>query len=90
MALYEADRARARSAEGSPTHAQDRFSTSDGPVRYTAPSVIFEHEDGGSYEVGGFQPFEAYDTALANLDPGSSAGRRRTTCSRRSRSSPRA
>ena len=69
VALYEADRARARSAEGSPTHAQNRFSTSDGPVRYTAPSVIFEHEDGGHYEVGGFQPFEAYDTALANLDP---------------------
>jgi 2-hydroxychromene-2-carboxylate isomerase len=68
--LYEADRALARSAEGSPTHAQDRFSTSDGPVRYTAPSVIFEHADGGSLEVGGFQPFEAYDTALANLDPG--------------------
>jgi 2-hydroxychromene-2-carboxylate isomerase len=65
---YQADRALARSAEGSPTHAQDRFSTSDGPVRYTAPSVIFEHEDGGRLEVGGFQPFEAYDTALANLD----------------------
>jgi hypothetical protein len=70
VALYEADRALARSAEGSPTHAQDRFSTSDGPVRYTAPSVIFEQEDGRSFEVGGFQPFEAYDTALANLDPG--------------------
>jgi 2-hydroxychromene-2-carboxylate isomerase len=68
--LYEADRARARSAEGSPTHVQDRHSTSDGPVRYTAPSVIFEHEDGRTLEVGGFQPFEAYDTALANLDPG--------------------
>ena len=68
--LYEADRARARSAAGSPTHAQGRFSTSDGPVRFTAPSVIFEHEDGGRQEVGGFQPFEAYDTALANLDPG--------------------
>ena len=68
VAAYEADRARARSAEGSPTHAQDRFSTSDGPVRYTAPSVIFEHADGGRLEVGGFQPFEAYDTALANLD----------------------
>ncbi len=66
--LYEADRARARSADGSPTHVQDRHSTSDGPVRYTAPSVIFER-DGRSYEVGGFQPFEAYDTALANLDP---------------------
>ena len=68
VAAYEADRAHARSAEGSPTHAQDRFSTSDGPVRYTAPSVIFEDEDGGRLEVGGFQPFEAYDTALANLD----------------------
>jgi protein-disulfide isomerase-like protein with CxxC motif len=66
--LYEADRARTRSAEGSPTHVQDRHSTSDGPVRYTAPSVIFE-QDGRSFEVGGFQPFEAYDTALANLDP---------------------
>jgi 2-hydroxychromene-2-carboxylate isomerase len=67
--LYEADRARARSAEGSPTHVQDRHATSDGPVRYTAPSVIFESGDGRSFEVGGFQPFEAYDTALANLDP---------------------
>jgi predicted DsbA family dithiol-disulfide isomerase len=69
VGLYESDRAFARSAQGSPTHAQDRFSTSDGPVRYTAPSVIFEHEDGRRLEVGGFQPFEAYDTALANLDP---------------------
>jgi protein-disulfide isomerase-like protein with CxxC motif len=68
VAAYEADRAHARSAEGSPTHAQDRFSTSDGPVRYTAPSVIFERADGSRLEVGGFQPFEAYDTALANLD----------------------
>src|SRR3954447_4524680 len=61
--LYEADRARARSAEGSPTHVQDRHATSDGPVRYTAPSVIFE-QDGRSHEVGGFQPFESYDTAM--------------------------
>ena len=59
---------RARSADGSPTHVQDRHATSDGPVRYTAPSVIFE-QDGRRFEVGGFQPFEAYDTALANLDP---------------------
>jgi protein-disulfide isomerase-like protein with CxxC motif len=66
--LYEADRALARSAEGSPTEAQDRSATSDGPVRYTAPSVIFEHAGGRRIEVGGFQPFEAYDTALANLD----------------------
>jgi 2-hydroxychromene-2-carboxylate isomerase len=67
--LYETDRALARSAESSPTHVQNRHSTSDGPVRYTAPSVIFDHENGGRFEVGGFQPFEAYDTGLANLDP---------------------
>jgi 2-hydroxychromene-2-carboxylate isomerase len=70
MAAYQADRAFARSAEGSPTHVQGRFSTSDGPVRYTAPSVIFEDESGRRLEVGGFQPFEAYDTALANLAVG--------------------
>ena len=68
IGLYEADRALARSAEGSPTEVQDRASTSDGPVRYTAPSVVFEHPRGDRLEVGGFQPFEAYDTALANLD----------------------
>jgi 2-hydroxychromene-2-carboxylate isomerase len=70
VAAYQADRALARSAEGSPTHAQDRYSTSDGPVRYTAPSVIFEDDHGSRLEVGGFQPFEAYDTALANLAVG--------------------
>ncbi len=69
-AAYEADRALARAAAGSPTAAQRRTATSDGPVRYTAPSVIFEHADGRTVEVGGFQPFESYDTALANLEPG--------------------
>lgn len=68
VAAYEADRARARSAAGTPTHVQGRHAESDGPVRYTAPSVVFEHPDGRSLEVGGFQPFESYDTALANLD----------------------
>jgi protein-disulfide isomerase-like protein with CxxC motif len=68
VADYAADKTLARSAEGSPTHAQGRFATTDGPVRFTAPSVIFEHADGHRLEVGGFQPFEAYDTALANLD----------------------
>lgn len=66
---YAADRERARSAADTPTHVQNRHSESDGPVRYTAPSVRFEHPDGRTIEVGGFQPFEAYDTALANLDP---------------------
>jgi protein-disulfide isomerase-like protein with CxxC motif len=65
---YETDRRRARSADGTPTHVQGRHSDSDGAVRYTAPSVIFEHPEGRETEVGGFQPFESYDNALANLD----------------------
>ncbi len=69
LAAYEEDRARARTAAGSPTDAQGRAASTDGPVRYTAPSVIFEREDGARMEVGGFQPLEAYDTALANLAP---------------------
>jgi predicted DsbA family dithiol-disulfide isomerase len=69
VALYEEDKARARSADGRPTHVQNRHSEADGPVRYTAPSVIFEMPDGRWHEVGGFQPFESYDNSLANLDP---------------------
>lgn len=68
IAIYEQDKARARSAEGRPIHVQNRHSEAGGPVRYTAPSVVFE-DDGRWLEVGGFQPFESYDTALANLDP---------------------
>jgi protein-disulfide isomerase-like protein with CxxC motif len=69
IAIYDEDKARTRSAEGRPTHIQNRHSSSDGPVRYTAPSVIFELPDGQWLEVGGFQPFESYDNALANIAP---------------------
>jgi protein-disulfide isomerase-like protein with CxxC motif len=65
---YEADRARARTAAGSPTEFQGRAFNSDGAVRYTAPSLIFATEDGRSLEAGGFQPLEAYDVVVANLD----------------------
>jgi 2-hydroxychromene-2-carboxylate isomerase len=65
---YEADRALARTAEGSPTEFQGKAAATDGPVRYTAPSVIFER-DGQRLEAGGFQPIEAYDVIVANLDP---------------------
>jgi 2-hydroxychromene-2-carboxylate isomerase len=65
---YQADRAEARSAEGSPTAAQGKAAQSDGPVRYTAPSLIFER-GGRALEAGGFQPVEAYDVLVANLDP---------------------
>jgi 2-hydroxychromene-2-carboxylate isomerase len=67
-AAYQEDRAVSRTAAGSPTEAQGREANTDGAVRYTAPSIIFETADGRSLEVGGFQPIEAYDTALANLD----------------------
>jgi hypothetical protein len=65
---YQADRAEARTAEGSPTEAQGKAAQTDGPVRYTAPSLVFER-DGRRLEAGGFQPVEAYDVLLANLDP---------------------
>jgi len=38
-------------------------------VRYTAPSLIFATAAGGRLEAGGFQPLEAYDVVIANLDP---------------------
>lgn len=67
-AAYEADRAEARTAAGSPTEFQGKAAQTDGPVRYTAPSLIFER-DGARLEAGGFQPVEAYDVCLANLAP---------------------
>jgi hypothetical protein len=65
---YEADRARARTAEGSPTEAQGKSATSDGPVRYTAPSLVLRRGD-RCLEAGGFQSLTAYDVCVANLDP---------------------
>lgn len=65
---YERDRAEARTAAGSPTELQGKSAATDGPVRYTAPSVIFERGD-TRLEAGGFQPVEAYDVLVANLDP---------------------
>ncbi len=68
-AAYEEDRAAARTAVGSPTEAQGRAFNSDGAVRYTAPSLVFAMTGGRRLEAGGFQPLEAYDLAIANLDP---------------------
>jgi 2-hydroxychromene-2-carboxylate isomerase len=67
-AAYEADRADARTAEGTPTHFQGKAAQTDGLVRYTAPSLVFV-SDGRRLEAGGFQPIEAYDVIVANLDP---------------------
>jgi len=66
---YEADRAEARTAEGGPTEFQGKAANTDGKVRFTAPSLIFETEDGRRLEAGGFQPLEVYDAMIANLDP---------------------
>lgn len=68
VAAYEQDKADARSAAGTAAEAQGKTSTSDGPVRFTAPSVVFER-DGRQLVAGGWQPLLAYDVLLANLDP---------------------
>jgi hypothetical protein len=61
---YQADRAEARSAGGSPSEAQGK--ARDG--RYTAPTLIFE-SDGRRLEAGGSQPLAVYDAMIANLEP---------------------
>ena len=65
---YERDRAESRTAAGSPAELQGKTSRSDGPVRFTAPSVVFEC-DGRRLVAGGFQAVEAYDVLVANLSP---------------------
>jgi hypothetical protein len=66
--LYQADRAEARTAAASPSERQGKTARTDGPVRYTAPSLVFT-EGARRLEAGGFQPVEAYDVLIANLDP---------------------
>jgi len=66
---YRADKALTRTAAGSPTECQGKAGNTDGAVRYTAPSLVFETTDGRRLEAGGFQPVEAYDVLIANLDP---------------------
>jgi len=58
----------ARTAEGGPTHFQGKSANSDGRERFTASSLVFTREDGAFLEAGGFQPVEAYDVCIANLD----------------------
>jgi predicted DsbA family dithiol-disulfide isomerase len=65
---YERDRAEARTAAGSAAALQGKTASTDGPVRFTAPSVTFER-NGLRVVAGGFQPVEAYDVLVANLDP---------------------
>lgn len=64
---YQSDKQETRLAEGGPTHFQGKARQTDGPVRYSAPSLIFRSGE-RRLEAGGFQPLEAYDLAIANLD----------------------
>lgn len=67
---YQRDRAEARSAAGTPTDAQGKTAATDGPVRYTAPSVVLtDPASDRTLEAGGFQSLEAYDVLIANLEP---------------------
>jgi predicted DsbA family dithiol-disulfide isomerase len=66
--VYRADRDQTRKAAGSAAELQGKTATTDGPVRFTAPSVVFE-SDGTQLVAGGFQPVEAYDVLVANIDP---------------------
>jgi 2-hydroxychromene-2-carboxylate isomerase len=68
IAAYEVDKSRARTAEGGPTHSQGKARQTDGPVRYSAPTLVFETAAGQRLEAGGFQTIEAYDALIANLD----------------------
>lgn len=68
LEAYERDRRETRSAAGSAAELQGKTRVSDGPVRFSAPSVVFA-QNGTSLVAGGFQPVEAYDVLLANIDP---------------------
>jgi protein-disulfide isomerase-like protein with CxxC motif len=68
IAAYEADKGETRTAQGGPTDFQGKARQTDGPVRYSAPSLVFESDDGRRLEAGGFQKIEAYDVLIANLD----------------------
>jgi predicted DsbA family dithiol-disulfide isomerase len=65
---YQADKALTRTAAGSAAELQGKTATTDGPVRFTAPSIVFQ-SNGTQLVAGGFQPVEAYDILVANLDP---------------------
>jgi 2-hydroxychromene-2-carboxylate isomerase len=68
QAAFEADREETRRADGGPTEFQGKARQTDGPVRFSAPSLIFEADDGRRLEAGGFQSIEVYDACIANLD----------------------
>jgi 2-hydroxychromene-2-carboxylate isomerase len=47
----------------------NRCANTDGRDRYTAPSLVMRADDGREMHAAGFQPFEAYEVTLMNLEP---------------------
>jgi 2-hydroxychromene-2-carboxylate isomerase len=64
---YQRDRAEARAAL-QPAILQGKTAHTDGPERFTAPSLVFRCDD-QVLVAGGWQPLEAYDVCVANLLP---------------------
>ena len=64
---YQRDRAESRSPERLAVKL-GRTAASDGPDRYTAPSLVLRAE-GRELIAPGFQPFEAVDVLVMNLVP---------------------
>lgn len=65
---YQRDKEETRRAAGSPAELQGKTAAQDGPVRFTAPSLVLSR-DAVELVAGGFQPVEAYDVLVANLSP---------------------
>ena len=55
LAAYEDDKRQTRSAEGGPTDFQGKARQTDGPVRYSAPSLVFDSEDGRAWRPAAFR-----------------------------------
>jgi predicted DsbA family dithiol-disulfide isomerase len=68
-AALEADVAAARSPAPAARALDHKLGGPREERRYTAPSYEFGDPDGGMIVVPGFQPFEAYEVAVANLAP---------------------
>jgi 2-hydroxychromene-2-carboxylate isomerase len=67
-AAYAADHAEARTAAGSPSEfIGSAVPDTAGVLRYTPPTLIFEQES-RRLEVGGYQPLESYEVAIAHID----------------------
>jgi predicted DsbA family dithiol-disulfide isomerase len=68
--MLDEDRAAARSPTAAALAQNHKLAPADGGRRYTCPSCeIVRLEDGMQIDVPGFQPYAAYEVALANLAP---------------------